>query len=137
MKLSKTKKTISIICSVIGFILSAIGLMAGIDSIDAEGLGGIGVIFIMPSLILLVIILLDFLITVDKIKKGLIYSFIISLVKIGFIVLFIPSTMYDFNYQMEFGTSNLSFDLIVIALIVIIAIPSVFNVIKLSNKKQI
>jgi len=138
MKLFKIQKVISIICCVFGFILSLLGLLIGLLSIGADGLSQIGVILIIPSAIALTIIVLDFLITVDKIKRGLIYSLISSLIKIGIIILFIPSTIYNYKYEIQYGVSNLSFDLILIVLLIIVTIPSVLNTMKLISvrKKQ-
>lgn len=130
------KKVISIICSIIGFVLALYGLFAGLQSIGAEGFGQLGIIFIMPSILALVIITLDFLITIDRIKKGLVYSWISTLLKIGIIALFIPSTIYDYNYEMQYGVSNLDFDLLVIGLLIVVAIPSIMNIFKLVNKKK-
>lgn len=78
MKKFKISKIISIICSIIGLILSLLGLVAGLQSIGVLGFGGIGVIFILPSVIALLVILFDFLITLAIVKKGLIYSCINS-----------------------------------------------------------
>ena len=61
MKNFKISKIISIICSIIGLILSLLGLVAGLQSIGTPGFGGIGVIFILPSVIALLVILFDFL----------------------------------------------------------------------------
>lgn len=94
MKESKVKK-ISIICSILGFILSLFSLIIGLQSIGTNSWERLGIIFIMPSIIALIIIILDFLIAVDKIKKGLIYSCIISVIKIGIIIYIIPITIYD------------------------------------------
>ena len=134
MKLIKIQKVISIICSALGFILSLLGLKLSLQSIGADGWGQLGVIFIIPSVFALLIIVLDFLITVGKIKKGLIYSCISSLIKIGIIILFIPSTIYDYKYELQYGVSNLDFDLILIVLLVIITIPSILNTIRLIKK---
>ena len=131
MKLIKIQKVISIICSVLGFIFSLFGLKLGLQSINADGWGRLGVIFIMPSILALLIIVIDFFITVGKIKKGLIFSCISTLIKIGIIILLIPSTIYDYKYELEFGVSNFDFDLTLIVLLVIIAIPSVLNTIRL------
>lgn len=135
MKLYKSLKGISVICSILGFILSLYGLISGLTSIGASGFGQLGIIFIMPSIFAFIIILLDYLITIDKIKRGLIYSFISSLIKIGFIVIFIPSTLYDYKYEMQYGVSNFDFDLILIVSLLIVTIPSILNIIKLINKK--
>ena len=133
MKQFKISKVISIICSIIGLILSLFGLIMGLQSIGAPGWGGLGVIFIMPSVIALLVILFDFLITLDKIKKGLIYSCVNSIIKIGIIACFIPTTISDYKYGMKFGVSNLDFDIIVIALLTIVTIPSILNIIKLTK----
>lgn len=132
MKSCKIKKTISIVCSLIVFLFALLGLITGLQSIGADGWGQLGVIFIMPSIFALLIIILDFLITIEKIKKGLVYSYISSLIKIGGIVLFIPSTIYDYKYEMKFGVSNLNFDLILIVLLIVAIIPSILNIIKLT-----
>ena len=90
----------------------------------------------MPSIFALLIIILDFLITIEKIKKGLVYSYISSLIKIGIIVLFIPSTIYDFIYEIQFGHSNLTFDLILIVSLIVAIIPSILNIIKLTISRK-
>ena len=131
MKLCKIKKTISIICSLIVFLFALLGLILGLQSIGADGWGRLGVIFIMPSIFALLIIILDFLITIEKIKRGLVYSYISSLIKIGIIVLFIPSTIYDYKYEI-----NLAFDLILIVLLMIAIIPSILNIIKLTISRK-
>ena len=86
--------------------------------------------------IALLVILFDFLITLDKIKKGLIYSCINSIIKIGIIACFIPTTISDYKYEMKFGVSNLDFDIIVIVLLTIVTIPSILNIIKLIKSKK-
>lgn len=134
MKKIKISKIISIICGIIGLIVSVFGLIIGLESIGADGLDVIGVIFIMPSIVAFIIILVDFLITLGKIKKGLIYSWINSIIKIGIILCFIPITIDDYMYEMKYGASNLTFDLIVIILLTIITIPSITNIIKLKKK---
>lgn len=85
----------------------------------------------MPSVIALIIIVFDFLISIDKIKRGLIYSCIISLFKIGIMVYLIPIIIYDYKYEVQFGVSGLDFDLILIFLLTIVSIPSILNIIKL------
>lgn len=136
MKLFKISKVISIICSIIGLILSSYGLIISLQSIGADGWGRLGVIFIMPSVIALLVIVFDFLITLDKIKRGLIYSCINSIIKIGIIGCFIPSTISDYNYEIEYGVSNLSFDLLIIVALTIITIPSILNIIKIIKSKN-
>ena len=130
------KKVISIICSIIGFVLALLGLIVGLQSIGADGWGQLGIIFIAPSVFALAIITLDFLITIDRIKKGLVYSWISTLLKIGIIALFIPSTIYDYKQEMQSNLSNLDFDLLVIGLLIVVAIPSIMNIFKLVNKKK-
>ncbi len=136
MKLFRISKVISIICSIIGLILSSYGLIIGLQSIGADGLGQIGVIFIIPSIIALLVIVFDFLITLDKIKKGLIYSCINSIIKLIIIGCFIPSTIHEYKYEINYGVSNFDFNLIVIVALTIITIPSILNIIKLFKLKN-
>lgn len=136
MKLCKIQKVISIICSIIGLILASYGLLMSLQSIGADGWGQLGVIFIMPSIIALTVIVFDFLITVGKIKRGLIYSCINSLIKICIIGCVIPSTIYDYKYEIKYGVSNLYFDLILIVALTIITIPSILNITKLIKLKN-
>ena len=136
MKQFKILKVISIICSIIGLILSSFGLTMGIQSIGAPGWEGLGVIFIIPSAIALLVIIFDFLITLDKIKKGIIFSCINSIIKIGIIVCFVLNTISDYKYEMKYGVSNLDFDIIVLVLLTIITIPSILNIIKLIKSKK-
>lgn len=136
MKLCKIQKVISIICSIIGLILASYGLLMSLQSIGADCWGQLGVIFIMPSIIALTVIVFDFLITVGKIKRGLIYSCINSLIKICIIGCVIPSTIYDYKYEIKYGVSNLYFDLILIVALTIITIPSILNITKLIKLKN-
>lgn len=90
----------------------------------------------LRTFIALIIIVLDFFITVDKIKRGLIYSCISNLIKIGIIILFITSTIYDYKYEMQYGVSDLNFDLILIVFLIVITIPSILNTIKLISLRK-
>lgn len=126
----------SMLFSVVGLVLAIFGLLIGLQSIGAEGWGQLGIIFIIPSILAVVIIVFDLLVTVGKIKRGLIYSCISSIIKICIIIYFIPTTIYDYNYQMKYGVSNLSFDLILLALLILVTIPSVLNVVRLLKSKK-
>lgn len=133
MKSFNVQKVISIICSVIGFTLSLCWLLIALQSLGTDALGQMGVvIFILP----LLIIILDFLITIGKIKRGLIYSCISTLIKIIIIILIIPVTMYDYKDEMQDGVSNLDFDLIIIFFLIMAAIPSILNIINFILKKK-
>ena len=134
----KVSKILSSICSLLSAIFAVLFLFIGLTSLNATGLGRIGIIFILPALISLVIILIDFLITIGKIKNGLFYSCLISLVKLGFIIVLMPSTIYNYNYQQQYGYSNLEFDIYLIVFLIIISIPSIINSIRLfSLRRQI
>lgn len=136
MNKSKISKVISIICSIIGLILSSFGLIIGFKSIGAPGLGAIGAIFIIPSLFATLVIVFDFLITIDKIKKGLIYSCINSKIKIRIIVLAILAAISEYKYHLQYGVSNLYFDIVIIVALTIVTIPSILNIIKLIKSKK-
>ena len=133
----KFLKAISIICSIIGFLAAGFGLFMGINSIGATDLNGIGVIFIMTSIIAFLIVLADFLIVIDKVRPAIAYCVVSNLVKLGIIMQFIPMTLYNYSYEKQFGVSNLKFDLTCITLLAIITIPSIYNTIKyFALKKQ-
>lgn len=125
------KKVVSIICEGLGFIFGLFGFLIGLQSIEKDGWEQLGSIFIMPSIIALIIIILDFLVTIGKIKKGLIYSVISSLIKVGSILILIPSFIYDYKYEMQYGVSDLKFYFILIIMLIVIAMPSILNTIKL------
>ncbi len=127
----KRLKIISIICCVIGFILGLYALIEGIKSIGGEGWASFGTLYIIPSIIALIIIILDFLIAIDVLKKGLVYSFISSLIKIVIIVAFLPDTFSSIQDEIASGVSNLDFDLIIIGFFIIVLIPSIINIKKL------
>lgn len=136
MKQFKIQQVISIICSIIGLILSSYGLLMSLQSIGADGWGQLGVIFIIPSTIALTVIVFDFLITVGKIKGGFIYSCINSIIKICIIGYVISSIISDYKYEIQYGVSNLDFDLILIVALTIITIPSILNMVKLIKSKN-
>lgn len=129
-------KAISKGCGILGLLISGYGLTIGLLSIGASGFGGIGVIFILPSIFAFLIIGFDYLITIDKIKRGLIYSFISTIIKIGIIAYFIPALVDDIKYEMEHHASNMTFDIIVLVSLAIITIPSILNIVKLIKAKK-
>ena len=126
----------SVVLSVIGLVLAIFALLLGLQSIGVDGMGQLGIIFIVPSFFAFFIIAFDLLVTIDKIKRGLIYSCVSSIIKICIIIYFIPITIYDYNYQMQYGVSNLSFDLILLVFLILVTIPSVLNVIKILKLKH-
>lgn len=134
--MKKMQRIISIICSILGVIISLYGLIVGLRSIGTNGWGQLGVIFIIPSVIALIVIILDFFITVDKVKRGLVYSCISSIIKIGIILCLIPSTFSNYKYEVQHNVSNLSFNLILITLLMIITIPSILNIKKLISSRK-
>ena len=136
MEKAKSQKTISIICGIVGIIVSLAALMVGLRSIGASGWNQLGVLLIAPAIIALVIIVLDFLITIDKIKKGLTYSYISSAIKIGIILLLIPSTISEYKNEIGTGISNFDLVLNLILILIMILIPSIFNIIKFKHQKK-
>jgi hypothetical protein len=129
------KKTISIIILIIGIIYDLFGLFVGISSIGADWLSQIGILFILPSIIAFIILLFDLLITIDKIEKGYVYSWISTIFKLGIAALFIPSIIYNFKLEAQNLMSNLYFYLMIVIPLIILSIPSIFNIIKLKSKK--
>ena len=126
-------KVFSVICSILGIIISSFGLIAGLSCIGKEGFAGIGVVFIPPSAIALTILILDILVTIEYIKKGLLYSFLSSLIKILALIYILPSFIYDYTHQKH----NYTFFMIIISSLIIVTIPSVINIVTcLCSKKD-
>ncbi len=136
MKEFKVQKIISIICCLIGIALSLYGLVIGLESLNATGLGRIGVIFIWPSALALIIILFDLLIAIDMIKRGLIYSYISCLIKIAVIVYDIPSLIRDIIFGIKNGFFLVEFNLAFFAILIIITIPSILNIKKIISRRK-
>ena len=133
---SQVSKIISIFCSAVTFLGAGLGLFVGLGSIGATGWDALGIIFILPSALVLAMVIIDFLITIDHIKGGLGYSMVITILKLIAIARYIPTTIYDYNYEKKFGFSNLEFDFMVIGLLIVVTIPSLFNTIRLSSNKK-
>ena len=127
-------RIISIICSVIGFGIFFYLLIVGLESINATGWDRLGVIFIGPAIIGLIIILLDFLITIRVIKKGLIYSYISSLIKIILIGICIYWLFEEYRYMKINNLSNFYDYLIIFIILILFLIPLIINIIKLKKK---
>lgn len=126
-------KKLSITIEIIGLFFSFIGLIMGLSSIGASGWEALGVIYILPSIIAFIIILFDFLITLNVIKKGLIYSCISSVLKLVIIFCFIPPTLYELENEILYNLSNFDFDLTIVCSLFFVSIPSIINIIKLGR----
>jgi hypothetical protein len=132
----KVFKVISIIiCSII-LAISVWCLFLGIGSIGEQGWGALGVIFIFPALIAIAVVLVDLLITLDVIKGGYIYSLIITIIKGILFIRLIPSLIYNIKYELKFGVSNTGFDIALMVLLLVMAVPSLFNLLRLKKNKK-
>lgn len=132
------KKIISIIFCVLGIIPTGFFLFIGLSSIGASGLNAIGVLAIWPSVIALTLIIFDLLIAVDVIKKGLIYSFISSLIKILFMAFISPLAMYHLRQKIinPYTPTNLWFYILIYSILIIITVPSILNIIKIISARK-
>ncbi len=126
--MNKILITLSIIGSILGMILSIIGTVMGLSS--ESGPLDMSDLLILPSILFFLMNLIDILITLDIIKKGVIYSTIISLIKVIIIITMIYSFLEDFKNRYFDGCL-----LCILAIITscILTFPSVLNVLKLSN----
>lgn len=125
MEQFKITKSISFMCSIISFMLSSNLLIISLQSIGETGWEALGVLLIIPSAILFLVVLFDFLITLGKIKKGVTYSCVGSIMKISLIPMII-----DANGGID------SFVILIIISLIIITIPSVLNFIRLIYIKK-
>lgn len=136
MNKNKTLKIVSFIYSIIGLILALMGLIVGLLSLKVTDFGKIGAIFILPSITAFIIIFLDYFNCSNKIKNGLKYSYISSIIKIIIIACCIPEAVDDYMYELKYGESNFDFDLILIISLTLVAIPSILNIITLTKNKS-
>ena len=128
MKEFETSKNISTVCYIIGVLAALYGLILGLKNI-----GGLGIILVIPSAVALIIISLDYGITIatDKVNGALGYSIISSLIKVGCIILFIPKAIMDLKEFIKYSNSYYFFNLEIIILLIVVLIPSFFNTIRL------
>lgn len=135
MVLSKAEKIMSIICSIIGFIVSSIFLVSEITEILFGGFGVYESFVLIPfSIIVYINILRDFLISIDKSKDGLKYAYISCIIK--FILILLLILIFIRDSQLEYGTIQLENNIIAFVLMIIITIPSAFNIMKLKQRNN-
>ncbi len=125
MKKNNIPRVISIICSVICLAATSYGLLVGLLGLSAtEWPDALNTIFLLPSLIIFPICLFDFLIATDKIKKGLVFSCVNSIIKVGIIIVIFINARYR----------NLSdFEVLAIVFFTIMSITSIINMLKLAK----
>lgn len=125
--MNKILLTLSIIGSIIGITLSIIGTVMGLSSGSSPL--NMNDLFILPSILFFLMNLIDILITVRVIKKGLTYSIITALIKLIIIIIIIYSLLEDLkNGYFEFLPSILT--LITSCLL---TFPSILNTLTLSK----
>ena len=132
----KVFKTISIIICSILLAISAWCLLLGLGSIGEQGWGALGVIFIFPALVAIAVVLVELLITLDVIKGGFIYSLVITIIKGLLFISLIPSLIYNIKYELRFGVSNTGFDIVLMVLLLVLSVPSLFNLLRLKKEKK-
>ena len=132
----KIFKIVSIVIAVILLVIAGLCLILGLGSIGAQGWGGLGVIFILPSLIAIGIIVLDLLVTIGKIEDGFVYSIVSTAIKLLLFLALIPSLIYNIKYEIRFHISNLGFDIVLMLLLLVMAVPSVLNVLRKYKERK-
>ncbi len=128
--INKLKK-LSIFCSILGFLSWLFYLIIGLDSRNASGWDSLGTILINPSIIALILIVIDFLITIDVIKHGYIYSYIISVLKVVITIITLI-----FLIRLTTNNFNIQFIIMVILPEVFVTIPSLINMKKYEYLKK-
>ena len=125
--MNKILITLSIIGSIIGITLSIIGTVIGLSS--SSGPLDMSDLLILPSILFFLMNLIDILITVRVIKKGLTYSIITAIIKLIIIIIIIHYLLEDLkNGYFEFLPNILT--LITSCLV---TFPSILNTLILSN----
>ena len=125
--MNKILITLSIIGSILGMILSIIGTVMGLSS--ESGPLDMSDLLILPSILFFLMNLIDILITIRVIKKGLTYSIITALIKLIIIIIIIYYLLEDLkNGYFEFLPSILT--LITSCLL---TVPSILNTLTLAQ----
>ena len=132
----------AIICSVIGLIISAFLLLIGINSIGASGWNSLGTILILPAIVFIIVLAIDFIIAYFNINNGYYYSCVIIAIKLIPILFFIFLAIREIylSFIRSNFVSNLDFYLMATGFFVFITVPSVCNAFRFgkeSKKKKI
>lgn len=125
--MNKILITLSIIGSIIGITLSIIGTVIGLSS--SSGPLDMSDLLILPSILFFLMNLIDILITVRVIKKGLTYSIITALIKLIIIIIIIYSLLEDLkNGYFDFLPS-----ILILITSCLVTLPSILNTLTLSS----
>lgn len=128
MKQHKLLKVLSIICCIIGLVISLFGLIININCIDAVGWYRYNAVNIPFSIATFVIFMFDLLISVHVIKNGFLFSCISSILKIGFIIFCLPGVLVGSVDRLESRNFYFGFEEWLFISLIITTIPSLVNV---------
>lgn len=138
-KPTKHPDCISIVVFSIGLAIAGLFLILGLNSIGASGWGKLGLAFIPPSLLVIVILLLDFFAIKDC--KWFAWSVVSLVIKSLCAITIIPYAWESF-YLLPLAFFEITYFLIFLffaALLVFIAIstyPSIRNIVNISKRKR-
>lgn len=126
---------ISIGAMSIGMFLAIVFFIGGINSIGADGWAVLGMLFIAPSLLAIVLLVVDFLAL--KGRKWFVWSVASLAVKGLCAAPILQSTAYELG-QMFRGNSysGLMFYTVLLAFIVLIAYPSIKNIVNIRKQER-
>lgn len=127
MKQHKNLKVLSIICCIIGLVISLFGLIFGINCIGTAGWYRYNAVYIPYSIATFVILIFDLLISFHVIKNGFLFSCISSILKIGFTIFCLPGVLVGSADRLESGNFYFGFEERLFVSLIIITIPSLVN----------
>ena len=139
MKKDNILRLITMICCVIGLLISAYFLLLGLYNIGSSSWEWLTHLILILSTTLIIILAIDFIIAYTKTNKGYKYSFVISIVK-SIPIFYILFLTLQWLCATLIG-KKIYFDIFPILLVtgffILITIPSVCNTIRLGRKSKI
>ena len=125
----KIFKTTSIIFSILGLSIVLATFLFSVADIEENGPDSMRVFWIAPCTLCMVVIIIDFLITLSIFKGGFLFSSFSSVVKMGIMIFLIPRIVEAYFVHSEALLSEINFFVFTL----IILIPSLFNMLRLRN----
>lgn len=125
---------LSFLCCLAGLAASLFFLILGVRSINAEGWGQLGIIFIPPSAAAIIFISADFLALLRK--KWAAWSWSSTICKCLCAGLLIRPLSRNLATEIRGGVSNFYFYLMILIFLLVTVIPSVWNIIRLRKQKR-
>ena len=118
-----------------GLFLSIVFFISGISSIGASGWAALGMLFIAPSLLAILLLVFDFLALKDR--KWFVWSIASLAVKGLCAIPVLQCIAYELGQMLKGNSySNLLFYTVLLVFVVLIAYPSIRNVVNIRKQNH-